>query len=157
MDESDRRPVPDPTLLTNQALALGLANLKELFETRIDALAALQEEKFFSVGRQLDLAERQRVEQKTDTAAAVDAALAAAKEAVAKAEVNTAKQLEDLRTNFDTEMRSLRREVGDVGTTATTTRGEKVGAMEGRTGIYAAAGFIATVLLIASIILAVKR
>lgn len=100
----DRRPVPDPTFLTTQALDREISSIKEyikqtsemedekdgllnrerteqfkslgeLFAERIRGLTTLVEQKF-------DLIERQRVEQKKDTKDAVDAALTAQKEAV---------------------------------------------------------------------------
>lgn len=74
-DPPSWRPVPDPTLLTTQALYREVATLRELIEEKILATDQLVSEKFASVDRQLDLVERQRVEQKSDTKAAVDAAL----------------------------------------------------------------------------------
>jgi len=99
-----RTPVPDPTVLTSQALYREVAGLKELITDRIKALDeasadarqailnelhiaieardALDAEKDKRIAQQFDLVERQRVEQKKDTKDAVDAALAAAKEAM---------------------------------------------------------------------------
>jgi len=191
------RPDPDPTLLTTQALFREIAQLRELFNTkidtithtveaslenatnartgireilnqRIDALSALFESK-------LDLIERQRVEQKSDTAAAVQAALSAAKEAVkeqtnasersiAKSEAATSKQLEaqqvttasaagelrrsidDLKERIAEVDRNLRDAVGAVATTANGMNERRTGAKDDRTAVYAAAGFIATLL-----------
>lgn len=81
--------------------------IKELFETKLDDMSLVREEKFHSIETQFALIERQRVEQKMDTKAAVDAALIAQKEAVqeqtiasglsiAKSETATAKQLDQL-------------------------------------------------------------
>jgi len=110
-----RRPDPDPTVLTTQALFREIGTLRELFEQRIDALEAerdratvqsahrtkvLNRERVEQFTAQRELlneritalrsltderfasAEHQRIEQKQDTKAAVDAALSAAKEAV---------------------------------------------------------------------------
>ena len=96
------RPVPDPTVLTTQQLAVAILNLKELFESRMSgmdkAVELLQqtanrsptvnevymqhEERFKSIAVQF--AERDiRTEQTSrDSKVAVDAALQAAKEAV---------------------------------------------------------------------------
>src|SRR5687768_9854890 len=90
----DWRPRPDPTVLTTEALHREVGALRELMEARIGALNLLvesrvqseigrHEEKFAKVSQQLALVEQQRVEQKADTKAAVDAALTAQKEAVA--------------------------------------------------------------------------
>src|SRR5271163_46358 len=38
MDRDDRRPVPDPTLLTTQQLLRELSTLRELIFTRLDAM-----------------------------------------------------------------------------------------------------------------------
>lgn len=98
------RPVPDPTVLTTQALYREVAALRELIEQRIRALAEetnaervatratiteairartiLDEEVQRRTDLQFRLVEQQRVEQKKDTKDAVDAALTAQKEAV---------------------------------------------------------------------------
>lgn len=103
----DSRPVPDPTLLTGQLIAREVGMLRELLETRLNAmdkamalfqesitrvptdvdkqvghLKQLHEEKFDGVQKQFS--ERDvRVEQTSrDSKVAIDAALQAAKEAV---------------------------------------------------------------------------
>lgn len=131
--ESQETPgsAPDPTVLTTEQLMREMSSverefalrqetrqreikaLKELVETLISALADVTAEEFRSVKTQFELIERQRVEQKSDTKAAVDAALIAQKEAVqeqttasglsiAKSEAATAKQLDQLSTTFTT-------------------------------------------------------
>jgi hypothetical protein len=97
-------PIPDPTVLTTQALYREVAALRELVEQRIASLAAamanadeatrrtiheaiearniLDREVQLRTDLQFRLVEQQRVEQKKDTKDAVDAALSAAKEAV---------------------------------------------------------------------------
>jgi hypothetical protein len=127
------RPVPDPTALTTEALHREVLQLRELLETFIRGENRVTEERFQSIATQMDLIERQRVEQKEDTKAAVDAALAAAKEAVkeqttssdlaiAKSEAATTKSIDQLGDKFDTAVDGLRREIGDVK--------ERVSAME---------------------------
>ena len=74
-------PVPDPTVLTTQALYREVSSLRELIELRIEDLSGLLDEKFLRTEQQFELVERQRVEQKNDTKNAVDAALTAQKEA----------------------------------------------------------------------------
>jgi hypothetical protein len=106
-------PVPDPTVLTTENLRREILGLRELLETKLDGIVAVQREKFLKVDQQFELVERQRVEQKKDTQAAVDAALTAQKEAVkeqttaseraiAKSESGTTRQLEQLAENFRT-------------------------------------------------------
>lgn len=191
-------PSPDPTALTTAALhretgvlresieqrfddrdreARSLARerteqftaLRELLLERIEASDKLTEEKFTA-------AERQRVEQKSDTKAAVDAALTAQKEAVkeqttasdrsiAKSETATGKQLEQQQETFTTaidglrrsiddlkearsdDARTMRQAISDVATTANSTVQQKVGAKEDRTALYATVGILITVML----------
>lgn len=119
-----RVPVPDPTVLTTEALLREIKGLRELTESQIAhrhelyqaeiiALNRINAEKFAKVDQQFELVERQRVEQKQDTKQAVDAALTAQKEAVkeqtiasglaiAKSEAGTIKQLDQLADNFKT-------------------------------------------------------
>lgn len=184
-----RLPIPDPTALTTAALHREVASLTEAFERRLDAVdrdavslnrerteqfAALKElmgERITGlkglVDEKFDSAERQRLEQKNDTKAAVDAALTAQKEAVkeqttasdrsiAKSETATGKQLEQLRESFTTEVAGLRRSIDDlkeriaeVAGIANGTVQQKVGAKEDRTGLYATIGMVATVILLA--------
>lgn len=59
-----------------------IGGLKELLERTICDADKLKEEKFRNIDKRLDMVEQARVEQKKDTATAVDAALKAAKEAV---------------------------------------------------------------------------
>jgi len=97
-------PVPDPTVLTTQALYREIEQLEGQVNRRMEAIHAelnsrletlkeertvllkgltdLEQEKFNRVEQQFELVERQRVEQKKDTKDAVDAALTAQKEAV---------------------------------------------------------------------------
>lgn len=131
----DWRPVPDPTALTTEALNREIDRLRSSFEAardamhtllseRIDAIVSLMDEKLRRVDQQFDLVERQRIEQKEDTKAAVDAALTAQKEAVkeqtiaseraiAKSETATTKQAEQQSNTFATAIESLRRAIDD--------------------------------------------
>lgn len=160
-----RRPVPDPTALTTQALYREVANLQEVIERSIEGTRLINEEKFRRVEQQFELVERGRIEQKEDTKAAVDAALTAQKEAVreqttaseraiAKSEAATTKQLEQLANTFNTEASALRRElgevkdrIGDVDRKTSAVVDQKIGAKDDRTGLYAAIAVIATILL----------
>ncbi len=117
-------PIPDPTVLTTQALYREVAALKELIEQRIAAVdtsiqaaIAARTELDLEIQRRTDLqfvlVEQQRVEQKADTKNAVDAALTAQKEAIQKAENGTTKQIEQLQTSFKTEVDALRRSIDE--------------------------------------------
>ncbi len=64
-------PIPDPTELTNRLVSEAKADLVILFDEKLNAIKG-----------QLNVVERNRLEQKADTTKALDAAFAAAKEAV---------------------------------------------------------------------------
>ena len=105
--EVGSRPVPDPTLLTTEALQREIRALRELLETRIDGgdklvallqdsisrrkaeigaevlhLQKLHEEKFASVQNQFAERDKRAEQTSTDSKAAVGTAFLAAKEAV---------------------------------------------------------------------------
>lgn len=82
-----------------------VGGLKELLSDRITAIEKFDAEKFIAIEKSIGIVEQARVEQKRDTATAVDAALKAAKEAVSelnasnamainKSEASMAKQIE---------------------------------------------------------------
>lgn len=173
--KDDRRPVPDPTALTTEQLHREVANIREVIEAAIAALTTLVEEKFKRVTQQFDLIEHQRIEQKTDTRSAVEAALTAQKEsvvsqteaserAISKSETATAKQLEDLRKAFSESMDSLRREIGslkdrivEVDAKVSGQQMQRAGAKEDRTGLYAVIGVVGTLAAIAAVVAAFLR
>jgi ABC-type transporter MlaC component len=139
-------PVPDPTQLTTEQLIREIGALREATTNERHALERLVDEKFRSVDQQLDLVERQRVEQKSDTKAAVDAALTAQKEAVkeqttasataiGKSESGMKEQLTQLRENFDTSIRSLQDVLGDLKDRIVKLESFRVGNSENRTDL----------------------
>lgn len=87
-------PIPDPTLLTTEALTREIASLKELVFLKIDSLNEVHAEKFHSI--QTQFKERDTRDQQTakDGKSAIDAAFNAAKEAVSKSETTTVKQID---------------------------------------------------------------
>jgi archaellum component FlaC len=102
---------PDPTQRTIDTLHREVAGLREVDSLLIKGIEQITSEKFRSVDTRFELIERQRVEQKADTKAAVDAALTAQKEAVreqtiaseraiAKSETATSKQLDQMTATF---------------------------------------------------------
>jgi transketolase len=150
--DDGRKPVPDPTVLTTQALLREIAALKELMEARLAGLDRLFEEKF-------DTLETSRLEQKKDTQSAIDAALTAQKNAVAKSEAAVGKQLEDQQKASNIAISDLRRSIDDlkerIGDVAQIVNGsvqQRVGAREDRTGLYASIGIVVTVLLAAIVV-----
>ena len=123
------RPVPDPTELTTQALLAAIGSLRELLENRMDGADNLASERF--AGRDLALA----------------AALSAAKEAVAKSETFTAKQIEAIAIRIEDLKERLDRGDGrSVGQIAQSAIGDKaanlvfaiIGAITGLAGLIVA-------------------
>jgi ElaB/YqjD/DUF883 family membrane-anchored ribosome-binding protein len=161
----ERKPVPDPTELTTEALKREIAGLKELVEQSIRDHAELCHEKFDQIDKQFEHIEHLRVEQKSDTEKAVEAALTALKEimavqreasqqAIDKSERATGEQLNQLRSNLDTETQGLRRSIddnkeriGEVGKQINGVAQQRIGAKEDRTGLYATIGVVVAVLL----------
>jgi tetrahydromethanopterin S-methyltransferase subunit B len=153
------------------------AAMRDDLKEAIESSLALCNAQFGLVKQQLDLIERQRVEQKNDTKAAVDAALTSQKEAVraqttaselaiSKSEASTAKQIEQLAVSAITGREELRRSIDEVkerfneverslsaaitavDTKANAINAQKVGAKEDRSGLYATAAILATVILV---------
>jgi hypothetical protein len=115
----------DPTTLTTEALRREIHLLRELVEAKFDSIKEIEGEKFSSINKRFELVEQQRLEQKADTKAAVDAALTAQKEAVkeqttaselaiSKSENATAKQLEQLGATFQTTIGGVTTIIGDL-------------------------------------------
>lgn len=133
------RPVPDPTLLTTQQLVREIAALKELLETRLDAmdiatelnkqatdkipcmisdavkaLEKLQNEKFASIGKQFD--ERDTRSNKIEELGqkAIDAALKSAKEAVTEQNTSNSAAIGKMEANFTKLLDALGDRVTDL-------------------------------------------
>jgi hypothetical protein len=153
------RPVPDPTTLTTDALHREVKALRELIESELQATSQVTFEKFRSIETQLSLVEAQRIEQKADTKAAIDAALTAQKEqvreqviaserAIAKSEAATSKQLEQLTTTFQTAIGGATDAIADVKERVGRIENVKVGGQEKVTAVYAFTAFLVTLLLV---------
>ena len=191
----DRRPVPDPTVLTTEALAretnalrrelAGEAGalrreiewqrsyfkqeidlLREIYSVKIDAVIQTANDRFDRVKDQFAQVENQREEQKSDTQKAVDAALAAQKEAVreqtiasqtaiAKSEAAISKQLDQQGVTASTVYEGLRRADGDLEKRIGRMENQKLGGEAKVGSIYALGGFILVILLILGAVLAV--
>jgi type VI protein secretion system component VasK len=162
--QDDRRPVPDPTVLTTQALYREVSALQELIEQSIRGTREVIDQQFYKVEQQFELVERQRVEQKKDTKDAVDAALTAQKEAVreqtsasersiAKSETATTKQIDQLAATFTNSFASfqvrldeLKERIVEVDRKAESPAQRAIGAKEDRSGLYAGVGVMVTIL-----------
>jgi hypothetical protein len=157
-------PVPDPTVLTTEALHRESTYLQESMNARFHenrehmntlftAANELLDEKLNTIDRQLALVEQQRVEQKADTKAAVDAALTAQKEAVkeqttaseraiAKSEASTTKQLEQLSETFVTAIAGVTVALDDLKDRVRTVEALRQGQVDQRIDTRASAGTI---------------
>lgn len=129
-------PVPDPTSLTTAALerevkklhdafTSGLDNLDEKLQTAIENRITISNKDFDSMEERFNMVEAHRIEQKSDTKAAVDAALIAQKEAVkeqtiaseksiTKSETATAEAIRQISTTFAVAIESVTRAINDV-------------------------------------------
>lgn len=165
MPETTTKPTPDPTVLTTEQLLREIDRVKELMEAEIQAVKELNLEKFRSTETQFALVERQRVEQKKDTKDAVDAALAAAKEAVkeqttasglsiAKSETATSEQLKQLTQTFQTAIGGQTTQQNDLKTRVERIENVKQGGRETISSIYAFVGMIAAILGVAIVLAA---
>jgi len=161
----ESKPTPDPTVLTTEQLLREVDRVKELMQAEIKGLSDVSVEKFDSVETQFTLVERQRVEQKKDTKDAVDAALAAAKEAVkeqttasglsiTKSETATAEQLKQLTVTFTTAINGVTVSFNDLKTRVERIENLKQGGREQLAGIYTVLGIIVALLVIGGVLAA---
>ncbi len=146
INTSDIRPVPDPTTLTTAALMREIAAMNSVLDQRFQKTEDVVMERFLRVDHMFHIVEQQRVEQKSDTKAAVDAALTAQKEAVreqttaseraiAKSEAATARQLEQMGSTFQVAIEGLRRDHQDLKERTVAIEQQKVGRNESRAGM----------------------
>jgi hypothetical protein len=172
-DSEDRRPtdwkpVPDPTVLTTEAIRRDIDHLRELFDSRyvgleadfesftahhdrehreivekaIQHLKELTDEKFRGIAQQFaerDVRTDQAFKASTE---AITAAMAAQEKAVGKSEVATAKQIEDLRTTFITALEGTNAKVDDVKDRVVRAEGSLTGEEKKSTGISQTAGMV---------------
>lgn len=125
--------IPDPTLMTIDALRREIAMLESLINARLEAAETLTIERLAKVDALMNAAESQRVEQKSDTRAAIEAALEAQKEATHKMEVTTSEQIASLRENFETSLRGVHSNIADLKDRMTVLESIKQGANQQRT------------------------
>ena len=101
------KPVPDPTVLTTEALAREINSVRERLASEVAHVKENSAIKFMAIEQSFADVANRTAEQKTDTKDALDAALAAQKEAVslqteasdkaiAKSEAATSKQIDSL-------------------------------------------------------------
>lgn len=104
----------DPTRLTTEALMREIEVLNRNLDLR-----------FSFYDRLLSDADKQRVEQKQDTKAAVDAALAAAKEAVKEQNISTEKAIGKTESLFGTSIDAIKADILDLKSFRDTAQGKQ--------------------------------
>ena len=163
-------PVPataDPSVLTTQQILREVQNTQQLHYAHLDGVEALMTEKFRAVEQEFILVERQRIEQKSDTKAAVDAALTAQKEAVkeqtaasglaiAKSEAGTAKQLEQIGVQFGAAINSQATTIGDLKDRMQRIESLKAGSQQAVAALYASVGVVVSLVIAVSIIVGTR-
>ena len=132
-------PVPDPTVLTTQQLSLGLAALREILETRLDAmdtatelnkqatdkiplmiksavdsLKELHDERFSGVEKQFKERDTRTEQSSKDSKVAVDAALQAAKEAVGEQNKSSALAIAKSEASTNKQLEALDEKINDI-------------------------------------------
>lgn len=135
-DPQSSVPVPDPTLLTTQALMREIAGLKELVFSRLDSSDQLTQERFRGVERQFSERDTRTTQSEVASKEAIAAALQAAKEAVGeqaknftlsidKSETATVKQIDAVKQNSETAIAGATSQINDL--KERTTRIESLG------------------------------
>lgn len=99
-EDKGSRPVPDPTVLTTDALRRDIGALKDLLTTRMDGMDGLSNERYENVKGRFAAIEEIRKEQKGDTERNVADALKA-----------ITKQIDLLTTNSNDAVTALRRDI----------------------------------------------
>jgi phage-related protein len=163
--DGESRPVPDPTKLTTDAVEAATDQIKELFTAQLKRLEDLAAVQFNAFSDKLAVAERLRLEQKSDTSVAVTAALDAAKEAVnqqaaafaaetAKTERNVSEQLKGIRDTFGTAIAAQVTRYDDLKDRLARLESTKLGGKEAdeqrhqqNAGLYALGGFVVAVIV----------
>lgn len=139
----------DPTDLTRKAVDALRRELTDLFDVKLDALKELMGVEFSSVDEALKAIERWRIEQKTDSAVGLAAALSAAKEAVGKTETNFNEALKGQRDTFGTAIAAQVTRYDDIDKRVTRIESIKIGGQESKAALYVGAGFVVMLILAA--------
>jgi flagellar basal body rod protein FlgB len=165
MDDGDRnrRPVPDPTVLTTEQLHREIAALREFVLGEIRHVGAINDERFRAVEAQFEAHMARTKEQKTDTQQAVQSALTSAKElvaqrndaserAIAKAEEGFAKQIDALTVLLDKSSEAKDERIEDLKARIGRIEGRSEGTQMSMGVIVAAVGSLAALVSIVVIV-----
>jgi len=181
-----RTPVPDPTLLTTEALVREVGHLRELLTARLDGLedrldsyqeahaekhrsrasevekevqhlTELVAERFAGIQAQLLERESRYEESNRSSKEAVSTALAAQKEAAAKAEVATKEQLASLKSETGTVVTSLEGRITNVKELLTTARGRDAGLETALSRTFTIVSIVVAVVAVAAAVIVGTR
>lgn len=168
--QQDSRPVPDPTELTRIASDRLEATIRDLVRSEINHLNALLTQKLVTVQQQFMLLDARTAEQKQDTTNALNAALAAQKEAVAaqtasseksitKSETATTERIKGVETLLATGGKATDDKIADIKDRVVAIESVKLGGTEAvaatRAGINTTQALIAGVVSIIFTVIAV--
>jgi len=170
MDSQDIRPIPDPTVLTTEASNRLETMLRTLIKTEIEHQHDLFTEKFTRIITQFAMLEDRTAEQKRDVKDALDAALAAQKEAaalqttsleknIAKSETATNERIKSVENALSTSTKASDDKIGDLKDRVVAIEAVKLGNVEAvtasRAGGVDARGNMAAIMSIIMAIIAV--
>lgn len=172
-DTEGWKPIPDPTVLTTELTLREIANLKELLQSEInhlrdterrvweelatrapairlevERLHGLFDQRFKTVELQFNERDKRQDIVAISGRSAIDAALAAQKESMAKTETAFTKQIDQMQLLINAVAKATDEKIDDLKTRLTLREGQAKGLGEGW-GIVVAAGGLATGILIA--------
>jgi hypothetical protein len=164
---SDTRPIPDPTVLTTEASLRMETSLRNFITTEIKHQSELFMSVVARIEMRLDLLDGRTAEQKSDTKAALDAALAAQKEAVAsqtesanksidKSETATTERIKGVEALLATSTKATDDKITDLKDRVIAIEAVKLGNVEGAATVHSSSTDTRAIIAIAiSVILAI--
>lgn len=165
-------PVPDPTTLTTEQSTRAIAGLRDLLQTKIDALEAVMTERFVRIDTLFTEGDKRTQQLSAANSLALAAALQAAKEAVgeqnrssalaiAKSEAATAESIKQLQTLFQSANQATNEKVDDLKSRLDKGEGSTTGGREQRAEAHLSqgmtVGLIVACVTVATLILAVAQ
>jgi hypothetical protein len=176
---SDARPIPDPTTLTTEASLRMETSLRNFITAEIRHQSELFMSVVARIEMRLDLLDGRTAEQKSDTKAALDAALAAQKEAVAsqtesanksidKSETATTERIKGVEALLATSTKATDDKITDLKDRVIAIEAVKLGNVEGAAIVHSSssntqaliasiAGVILVIIAVASVLIAVFK